>query len=101
MVRRVIATNSQPTTVTLGSDPPKVTVCATEEDLMKRFASWTPPYRHPDTRVKKMLAVVLSIAIKVIMKNHVYSFDGKMRKQSKGGPIGLDLTGDLAHIFMM
>ena len=60
------------------------------------------PYRHPDAIAKKkMLAVALSIAIKVIMKNHVYSFDGKMRKQSKGGPIGLDLTGDLMQIFMM
>ena len=59
---------------------------------MKRFAPWNPPFRHPGaTAEKKMLAVALSVAIKVIMKNHVYSFDGKMRKQSKGGPIGLDL----------
>ena len=34
------------------------------------------------------------------MKHHVYEFDGKMMKQSKGGPIGLNLTGDLAAIYM-
>ena len=60
---------------------------------MKRFAPWNPPYRHHDRRTKKMLEVALNIAIKVIMKNHVYSSDGMMIKQSNGGPIGLDLTG--------
>ena len=33
------------------------------------------------------------------MKNHVYTFDNEIRKQTKGGPIGLKLTGVLAQIF--
>ena len=40
--------------------------------------------------------------MKLIMQNHihVYSFNGMLRKQTKGGPIGLELTGDVAQIFM-
>lgn len=35
------------------------------------------------------------------MKNHVYTYNGTMYHQRKGGPIGLDLTGVLAQIFMV
>ena len=53
---------------------PKITSSATEEDRVKMFAPWNPPYFHPDAIAKKkMLAEALSIAIKVIMENHVYS----------------------------
>ena len=34
------------------------------------------------------------------MKNHIYHFENTLKKQSGGGPIGLDLTGELANIFM-
>ena len=34
------------------------------------------------------------------MKNHIYSFKNTLRKQTSGGPIGLELTGDLAQVFM-
>ena len=36
-----------------------------------------------------------------VMHNYVYVFDGIIRKQVKGGPIGLDLTGNIAQVFMM
>ena len=35
------------------------------------------------------------------MKNHVYAFNNEIRKQTKGGPIGLKLTVVLAQIFMI
>ena len=57
--------------------------------------------RIPDREMKKkMLAEALKVAVNIIMKNHIYQFDGKIHKQARGGPIGLDLTGDLAAIFM-
>ena len=34
------------------------------------------------------------------MSNHVYSFDGKVYKQTSGGAIGLRLTGVVARICM-
>ena len=39
--------------------------------------------------------------MQVVMTNHDYVFNGEIRKQSKGGPIGLDLTGSIAQVFMM
>ena len=35
------------------------------------------------------------------MTNHVYKFDNCIRRQQKGGPIGLELTGSIAQIFMI
>ena len=35
------------------------------------------------------------------MKNHTYQFDNKIRKQEKGGAIGVELTGELAQIFII
>ena len=79
-----------------------MTGCATtESDQEKRFAPWILPTKEPDKNTKKCLvAEALKIAVIFIMKHHVYEFDGKMMKQSKGGPIGLNLTGDLAAIYM-
>ena len=34
------------------------------------------------------------------MKNHLYKFNGQGRRQRKGGPIGLGLTGDVAQVLM-
>ena len=45
-----------------------------------------------------MLREALRVALTVIMKNYVYTFDGKVRKRSKGVPIGLKLMGVLAQI---
>ena len=35
------------------------------------------------------------------MKNHAYTFDNKIYKQENGGAIGVELTGDLAKVFMV
>ena len=32
------------------------------------------------------------------MKNHMYTFNGEVIQQQKGGPIGLGLTGDVAQV---
>ena len=34
------------------------------------------------------------------MKNHLYIFNNELRIQKEGGLIGIDLTGELAQIFM-
>ena len=48
-----------------------------------------------------MLREALHVTLSVIMKNHVYTFNNEIKKQTKGGPIGLQLTGVLAQIFMI
>jgi hypothetical protein len=82
--------------------PPTITSSGSEEVKEKRLKPWNPPRKKPDEFTKNtMLTEALRIALKVVMKNHVYLFDNEIRKQSKGGAIGLRLTGILAQTFMM
>ena len=69
----------------------------------KRSKMWQPPKKpNPDDRtIKRMLCKALAIGIKKVMEAHVYKFDGKIRRQRKGGAIGLEMTGELAGVFMM
>ena len=50
---------------------------------------------------KRLLRSALQIALTLVMKNHVYVFENELRKQRKGGAIGLELTGLLARIYMI
>ena len=69
---------------------------------MKRYGPWTPPREKPDEqKVRQMFTEAMKIALLFIMENHVYTFDNEMKLQSKGGPIGLKLTGILAQVFMV
>ncbi|KAL9976409.1 hypothetical protein ACROYT_G013708 [Oculina patagonica] len=81
---------------------PTITASGTEEKKEKRFKPWNLPKKQADERAKRlMLREALHVALSVIMKNHVYTFNNEIKKQTKGGPIGLKLTGVLAQIFMI
>lgn len=47
-----------------------------------------------------MLTEAMKIALMFIMNNHMYKYI-KIKLQSKGGSIGLELTGVLAQLFMI
>ena len=82
--------------------PPTLTGCANSTNEDEKLKSWRLPQRKPDEMTTRlMLAEALKIAILFVMKNHVYRCGEEIRKQSKGGPIGLELTGDLAQILMI
>ena len=82
--------------------PPKITGCAIDNNIANRYKPWIEPESEPDEdTTKKMLSIALKIAILFIMKNHIYSINGTLKKQSQGGPIGLELTGDIAQICMV
>ena len=51
--------------------------------------------------VKRMLGKALEIGINEVMSAHVYKFNGEIRKQMNGGAIGLEMTGEIAGVFMM
>ena len=53
-----------------------------------------------DDEVRALIALALSKSIKVIMKNHFYSIGGQIYRQKDGGCIGMDLTVELASIYM-
>ena len=62
---------------------------------------WLPPSREPTRAEKmKMVGCLLRHAIRLVMKNHFYSFDNQILKQSKGGAIGNKLTERLGKLLM-
>ena len=82
--------------------PPIMQAAGIREDKEQRFAPWIPPVEQPNEGQKRrMLTEAVKVAIKFIMKNHVYSFDNNMYKQARGGPIGLNLTGTIAQVVML
>ena len=82
--------------------PPTITGCALDEDKTKRFKPWLPPSEEPDDdAVRRMFTEAIKVVLSFIMENHLYTFDGQIKLQSKGGPIGLQLTGVLAQLFMV
>ena len=80
---------------------PKITGKAQSNDEEKRHENWNEAAEIPNKKTqKKMLAAAVKTSIKFIMKNHIYEFDNEMKKQERGGPIGLDITGEIACIYM-
>ena len=49
---------------------------------------------------RKLLGKVIEVAVRTTFRNHVYQFEGQMRVQAEGGPIGLRLTGAVARTVM-
>ena len=90
-----------PTRTTNRGTKPTVKSLATSI-IEKRFKNWAQPAREPDAREKrKLLVTALEIGMKHVMKNHTYNFANSIKRQSKGGPIGLDLTGGIAQVYMI
>ena len=83
--------------------PPVITGKATTSGKdEERYGPWNLPAKEPnETDKKRMLSEALRVAIEYIMKNHIYKFNDTTKKQKQGGPIGLELTGEVAAIFMM
>jgi len=80
--------------------PPTITGSANKKAVDK-YKPWKKRCTIPnDHEKKKMLSLALKIVIMHIMNNHIYKINNQIKKQSRGGPIGLDLTGDLAQIYM-
>ena len=79
----------------------------TKEILKRSEKEKTPslfhlPVRKPTTdESRKMLSLSIEIAIKAAMSEHMYSFNGQIRKQETGGAIGNVLTGALAVLYML
>ena len=82
--------------------PPTITGYALDESKTKRFRPWLPPSEEPgEDTIRKMFTEAMKIALLFIIKNHLYTFDHKIKLQLKEGPIGLELTGVLAQLFMV
>ena len=70
-----------------------------EED---RYKHWNEPPREPNDEEKlTMIIEAIHVCLMFILTHQYYTFDNKVRKQERGGPIGLDITGTVAQIFMI
>lgn len=78
-------------------------MCGTNEKQNERYEPWVFPdmNEQSDLVKRKLMTQALKIILTLIMKNHIYIFDGKLRMQSEGGPIGMELTGVIANVFML
>ena len=82
--------------------PPKLSGSGIDNNIDNRYKSWIEPEEEPDENTeKKMISIALKVAIKFIMKNHIYKVNNQIKRQKKGGAIGLELTGDIAQIYMV
>jgi hypothetical protein len=91
-----------PTRKTNRGRHPVITGCAMKEKKEERFYRWKCASNKPDDQTtRKMLVEAMKTALLFIMKNHVYTFNEVIYRQVKGGPIGLELTGVLAQVFMV
>ena len=63
---------------------------------------WNMPQRLPSELEKsKMVSKLLEIVTKEVMTKHFYAVGDIIRKQTDGGPIGLQLTGAIARVVML
>ena len=91
-----------PTRRSFRGRPPTMTGCAQSAKENRRYRPWRRPTNRKPSRAvtKRMLGEALAVAVRYVMKNHIYMFNGEARRQSRGGPIGLGLTGDVAQVLM-
>ena len=82
--------------------PPTITSSGKKAKKEDRFQPWNRALAVPDLlQQREMLTEALKTGLTLVMTNHVYEFDGVIRRQSEGGPIGLELTGNVAQVFMI
>ena len=66
------------------------------------YKGWACPMRQPTkSEERKMFVELLSILIKVLMNNHVYTFDGKVWLQEGKGSTGDQATGIITEFVMI
>ena len=82
---------------------PNTTGCGVTIDDEERYRPWDFPdlSRIGEIDEKKLMTEAIRILLHVIMETHTYVFDGTTRRQTKGGPIGMEITGVIAQIFMV
>ena len=74
----------------------------TQETVKEENKLFFPPERSPTLEEEReMVALALEIAVKVAVGNHLYSFNGSVRLQLQGSPIGNRLSGALAKVYML
>ena len=87
------------TTSELSTKLPEVS-STTSIPKVSKWAETDPDSDLSEEDKRLLFSLALGIAVRVVFRHHLYSFAGKSRRQSKGGPIGLRLTSLVARIVM-
>ena len=73
-----------------------------EKEKEKEIVTFESPKRAPtNAEVKKMFGKAIELAVKLVMKKHLYKFNSEVREQGEGGAIGLRATGAVALCVML
>ena len=82
---------------------PTLVSSGTSKNVKKRWSGWTPGKEKPksDVEVKRMVAFALAKSLEVTLYNHIFCFENKLYRQTKGGAIGVGIAGDVANLFMV
>ena len=82
---------------------PNITGCGTREDEKERYEPWVFPEESNinEDEKRKLIVEAIRIVLDVILKTHTYKFNGITKVQTSGGPIGMEITGVIAQIFMV
>jgi hypothetical protein len=73
-----------------------------KKNIEKWGKLWVMPRRLPNEVEKsKMMSKLVELVTKEVMSNHYYAVGDTIRKQTDGGPIGLQITGAIARVVML
>ena len=95
--------NYCPTRRTVGRTPTITSQGKAKKEEI-RWSGWRKPLKSEDipNNIKRSLIVrAISIALKVILENHIFVFNKRYYKQTKGGAIGVSIAGDVANLFLV
>jgi hypothetical protein len=80
--------------------PPIFTRSGSKDNLKIRYQPWVfPPHPPDEATTRKMFCEAVGVMIKRTMELHDFQLDGTIYRQSKGGAIGMDLTGVVSDIY--
>ena len=54
-----------------------------------------------DDEIRSLIGLLAASAVEVVMANHFYTIGDVIRRQTEGGSIGSDLTGEAARLYML
>ena len=82
---------------------PNLTGCGTTEKEEDRHRPWLFPDQENISKdlQRRMFVEAMRVVLKALLETHTYEFAEVVRRQTKGGAIGMELTGVIAHIFML
>ena len=80
---------------------PTITGCGMKEKEVDRWNPWIKPRENPEgEELKRVVSYALGVAMRTVLKNHIFRFKDEIRKQANGGAIGVKAAGDIASLFM-